>query len=81
MKIVANVIEIDQKPEDHYKAANWPGQGVYKVKGDSCYYTIGEYSVNTIYDTQLFTLVNESEKVVDESLVLKLIAAANGRVL
>ena len=87
MKFSFTIIELDQMPEDHYKASSYEKSGVYRTKDSPThlYFVDKEYgTVNTIYGQWSMYLTQEKdikEATVAEELVLKLIAASHGKLL
>jgi hypothetical protein len=87
MKFAFEIISMPTKPEDAYSAKAYNRSGVYKFdESATLYFVDKEYgTVNTVYGYYHLYLQDISNKdetnTVDESLVLKLIAASHGKTL
>lgn len=79
MKFVVEIIELDTRPSEWTTKSEWPGEGVYMVKGDTSLYAVNKYGVDYISYGDAFTHTPyiQPEEQVSESLLLKAIAAAS----
>jgi len=79
MKYIIDIIQLEKRPDDWTTKTEWPGDGVYMVKGDTSLYAVNKYGVDYISYGETLTqtpFVDQGESV-SESLLLKAIAAAS----
>jgi len=84
MKIQFDVTELEKVPEDWPQPSKWPGAGVYVCKSEpTTIYIVNDYTVAYVPSGMMMARKVEEAGagLVDEQLVLKLMAAANGRTL
>lgn len=82
-KIQFNVEVVESIPENYYDAKSWDSKGVYYNEKNNCLYFVSQYSVDTIYNPSekgLFKIIERLADTpkVEESLLLKVVAAAHG---
>jgi len=79
MKFVIEIVEIEKCPDDWTTKANWPGEGIYRVKEETNIYAVHSWGVSFIGNDEPFTKTPyiQPEEQVSESLLLKAIAAAS----
>ena len=88
MKYQFAIIELTEIPVEAYTAKSYPSSGVYRsaTNRSHLYFVDQDYNtVNTVYGrwTEYLDKVTDtdSKPVIAEEIVLRLIAAANGRLL
>jgi hypothetical protein len=81
MKYIIEITELDKRPEDWTKVAEWPHQGIFTCKDDTSMYHVYSYGVNYIsyQDDFVKRPVTDAEfsNQITEDLLLKAIAAAS----
>jgi hypothetical protein len=81
------VTQVDKVPADSYDPKNWEnGRGVYFIKENNCFYFVGKYSVDVIYGADekgFFETIDDrfEPPKVDETLMLRIVAATHGHTL
>lgn len=87
MKFAFEIINLPTAPDESYSTKSYDKSGVYKFNDSpTLYFVDKEYNtVNTVYGYYHLYMENISDEpetnTVDESLVLKLIAATHGKTL
>jgi hypothetical protein len=80
MKYIIEITELDKRPEDWTKVAEWPSQGIFACKDDTSLYHVYSYGVNYIsyQDDFVKRPITDAELApsITEDLLLKAIAAA-----